>query len=97
MADVRASRLPAELDPDQPARRNEVWSDCSDCRACQLSAGGVFSRLDRCRAEAVLASDCSAGQAVSVVWPPTTPAHWPGPGPGHIPWARRRPPAVGRW
>eukprot|EP00969_Alexandrium_andersonii_P015932 697316-Alexandrium_andersonii.AAC.1 len=66
MAAIRASRLPAEVGPDQPARCNEVWSGSSDCNACRLSTGGVVSRLGRFRAEAVLASDCTTGQVVSV-------------------------------
>eukprot|EP00969_Alexandrium_andersonii_P231511 10224000-Alexandrium_andersonii.AAC.1 len=90
MAAIRASRLPAEIDPDQPARRSQVWSDSSECGACSIATGQVVSRLVRPQAEAALASDCSAGQAVSVVWAPAVPAHWPGPGPDHAPWARRR-------
>eukprot|EP00969_Alexandrium_andersonii_P081316 3584970-Alexandrium_andersonii.AAC.1 len=63
MAAIRASRLPAEVGPDQPLRCNQVWARSTDCEACSASTGRVVSRLLSSRAEAVLASDCSAGQA----------------------------------
>eukprot|EP00969_Alexandrium_andersonii_P078531 3462761-Alexandrium_andersonii.AAC.1 len=65
MAAIRASRLPAEVDPDQPLRCSHVWASNTDCEACSTAAGRVVARLVHSRAEAVLASDCSAGQAVS--------------------------------
>eukprot|EP00969_Alexandrium_andersonii_P014097 614895-Alexandrium_andersonii.AAC.1 len=63
MSAIRASRLPAELDPDQPLRQGNVWTACSDCEACSVATGRVATRLVNSRAEAVLASDCSARQA----------------------------------
>eukprot|EP00969_Alexandrium_andersonii_P011946 520837-Alexandrium_andersonii.AAC.1 len=63
MAAIRASRLPAEVDPDQPAKCNQVWTDRSECGLCSATTGQVVSRLVGSGAEAVLASDCTAGQA----------------------------------
>eukprot|EP00969_Alexandrium_andersonii_P024197 1056203-Alexandrium_andersonii.AAC.1 len=65
MAAIRASRLPAEVDLDQPLRCSQVWGCNTDCEACCAATGRVVSGLVNSRAEAVLASDCSAGQAVS--------------------------------
>eukprot|EP00969_Alexandrium_andersonii_P012684 552918-Alexandrium_andersonii.AAC.1 len=97
MAAIRSARLPAEADPDQPLRCNQVWGSSTECETCSTSTGRVVSRLLISRAEAALASDCSAGQAVSVVRASTALARWPGLGPGRVPWARRCPPSSGRW
>eukprot|EP00969_Alexandrium_andersonii_P051430 2259422-Alexandrium_andersonii.AAC.1 len=88
MVAIRASRLPAEVDPDQPLRHSHIWASNTDREACSTATGRVVTRLVHSRAEAVLASDCSAGQAVSVAWAPAALAHWPGPGPDRTPWAR---------
>eukprot|EP00969_Alexandrium_andersonii_P085983 3790992-Alexandrium_andersonii.AAC.1 len=66
MAAIRAARLPTEVDPDQPLRCSQVWTSSTECEACSAAAGQVVSRLLGSCAEAFLASDCSAGQAVSV-------------------------------
>eukprot|EP00969_Alexandrium_andersonii_P371047 15478645-Alexandrium_andersonii.AAC.1 len=65
MAAIRTSRFPAEVDPDQPLRCNQVWVSSTDCDTCSASTGWVVSRLVGSQADAVPASDCSVGQAVS--------------------------------
>eukprot|EP00969_Alexandrium_andersonii_P244902 10822217-Alexandrium_andersonii.AAC.1 len=67
MAAIRASRLPAEVDPDQPFRHGNTWSAGSECEACSLAIGRVHTRLVAGRADAALAMDCPAGQVASVV------------------------------
>eukprot|EP00969_Alexandrium_andersonii_P237195 10470271-Alexandrium_andersonii.AAC.1 len=68
MSAIRAARLPTEVGPDLPARRSDVWSAGSDCASCALAVGGAVGKLARSQAEAILATNCTLGQAASVVW-----------------------------